>query len=106
MVFSPNDSPLAGREGTHLTGSKIGDRLKAEAATSVSLRVRCTQNMEWLPRLLLRQTLPRRRLPRSLCAGFHCCECNFYLGVHRCCQRATVARALRCRPVGNCSSAC
>ena len=39
MVFSPNDSPLAGREGTHLTGSKIGERLHAEAATSVSLRV-------------------------------------------------------------------
>lgn len=39
MVFSPNDSPLAGREGTHLTGSKIGERLANEAATSVSLRV-------------------------------------------------------------------
>lgn len=39
MVFSPNDSPLAGREGAHLTGSKIGERLAAEAATSVSLRV-------------------------------------------------------------------
>ncbi|CAL8470047.1 g9589 [Coccomyxa elongata] len=39
MVFSPNDSPLAGREGTQLTGSKIGERLAAEAATSVSLRV-------------------------------------------------------------------
>ena len=39
MVFSPNDSPLAGREGSHLTGSKIGERLANEAATSVSLRV-------------------------------------------------------------------
>ena len=39
MVFSPNDSPLAGREGSHLTGSKIGERLHAEAETSVSLRV-------------------------------------------------------------------
>ncbi len=39
MVFSPNNSPLAGREGTQLTGSKIGERLAAEAATSVSLRV-------------------------------------------------------------------
>lgn len=39
MVFSPNDSPLAGREGSQLTGSKIGERLMAEAATSVSLRV-------------------------------------------------------------------
>lgn len=39
MIFSPNDSPLAGREGVHLTGSKIGERLYAEAETSVSLRV-------------------------------------------------------------------
>jgi len=39
MIFGPNDSPLAGREGTHLTGSKIGERLNAEAETSVSLRV-------------------------------------------------------------------
>ena len=39
MVFSPNDSPLAGREGTQMTGSKIGERLLAEASTSVSLRV-------------------------------------------------------------------
>ena len=39
MIFAPNDSPLAGRDGTHLTGSKIGERLAAEAATSVSLRV-------------------------------------------------------------------
>ncbi|KAA6417376.1 MAG: elongation factor family [Trebouxia sp. A1-2] len=39
MIFGPNDSPLAGREGAHLTGSKIGERLNAEAETSVSLRV-------------------------------------------------------------------
>lgn len=39
MIFGPNDSPLAGREGTQLTGSKIGERLNAEAETSVSLRV-------------------------------------------------------------------
>ncbi len=39
MIFGPNDSPLAGREGSHLTGSKIGERLHAEAETSVSLRV-------------------------------------------------------------------
>ena len=39
MVFSPNASPLAGREGQHLTSSKIGDRLAAEAETSVSLSV-------------------------------------------------------------------
>jgi len=39
MVFSPNTSPLAGREGTQLTGSKIGHRLAAEAEVNVSLRV-------------------------------------------------------------------
>lgn len=39
MVFSPNTSPLAGREGTQLTGTKIGERLAAEAETNVSLRV-------------------------------------------------------------------
>ena len=39
MVFVPNDSPLAGQEGSQLTGTKIGERLAEEAATSVSLRV-------------------------------------------------------------------
>ncbi|KAL4439803.1 hypothetical protein ABPG75_002804 [Micractinium tetrahymenae] len=39
MVFSPNTSPLAGREGSQLTGTKIGERLAAEAETNVSLRV-------------------------------------------------------------------
>ena len=39
MVFSPNASPLAGREGSQLTSSKIGERLAAEAETSVSLSV-------------------------------------------------------------------
>lgn len=39
MIFSPNSSPLAGREGAQLTASKIGDRLRAEAETNVSLRV-------------------------------------------------------------------
>lgn len=39
MVFSPNTSPLAGREGSALTGSRIGERLLAEAEVNVSLRV-------------------------------------------------------------------
>ena len=39
MVFTPNDSPLAGTAGVHLTGTKIGERLTQEADTSVSLRV-------------------------------------------------------------------
>ena len=28
MVFGPNTSPLAGREGSQLTGTKIGERLQ------------------------------------------------------------------------------
>ena len=39
MVFSPNDSPLAGRAGKAVTGRVIGERLMAEAETSVSLKV-------------------------------------------------------------------
>ncbi len=40
MVFAANDSPLAGRSGKAVTGRVIGERLAAEAETSVSLRVR------------------------------------------------------------------
>jgi hypothetical protein len=39
MVFGPNDSPLSGRAGKAVTGRAIGERLEAEAETSVSLRV-------------------------------------------------------------------
>lgn len=39
MMFRVNDSPLAGRDGSQLTGSKIGQRLLAEAETNVSIRV-------------------------------------------------------------------
>ncbi|MEW5299398.1 MAG: hypothetical protein WDW36_002418 [Sanguina aurantia] len=39
MVFGTNDSPLAGRSGKAVTGRAIGERLMAEAETSVSLRV-------------------------------------------------------------------
>lgn len=28
MIFGPNTSPLAGREGSQLTGTKIGERLQ------------------------------------------------------------------------------
>jgi GTP-binding protein len=40
MMFSVNDSPLAGRDGTQLTGSKIGARLLSEAESNVSINVR------------------------------------------------------------------
>lgn len=39
MVFSANDSPLAGRSGKAVTGRAIGTRLMQEAESSVSLRV-------------------------------------------------------------------
>ncbi|PKA61054.1 Translation factor GUF1 like, chloroplastic [Apostasia shenzhenica] len=39
MTFSVNDSPLAGRDGTHLTGGKIGDRLMAETETNLAINV-------------------------------------------------------------------
>jgi GTP-binding protein len=40
MMFGVNDSPLAGKEGTQLTGSKIGSRLVSEAESNVSILVR------------------------------------------------------------------
>ena len=40
MVFAVNDSPLAGKDGTQLTGSKIGARLLSESESNVSIVVR------------------------------------------------------------------
>ncbi|WP_337996384.1 translational GTPase TypA [Oleispirillum naphthae] len=40
MTFSVNDSPLAGREGTKVTGRMIGERLKREAECNVALTVK------------------------------------------------------------------
>ncbi len=39
MVFSANDSPFAGRAGKAVTGRVIGERLTAQAESSVSLTV-------------------------------------------------------------------
>lgn len=39
MTFGVNTSPFAGREGKHVTGSKISERLFAQLETDVSLRV-------------------------------------------------------------------
>ena len=39
MTFSVNDSPLAGREGSKVTGRMIGDRLAREAEGNVAIRV-------------------------------------------------------------------
>lgn len=39
MTFGVNDSPLAGSDGIHLTGGKIGDRLLAESETNLAINV-------------------------------------------------------------------
>ncbi|XP_042057204.1 50S ribosomal subunit assembly factor BipA-like [Salvia splendens] len=39
MTFGVNDSPLAGRDGTFLTGKQIGDRLMAESERNLALNV-------------------------------------------------------------------
>ncbi|MDN6899506.1 translational GTPase TypA [Oenococcus sicerae] len=39
MTFRTNDSPFAGREGKFVTARQLGDRLKQELHTDVSLRV-------------------------------------------------------------------
>ncbi|KAL9241148.1 hypothetical protein vseg_015290 [Gypsophila vaccaria] len=39
MTFGVNDSPLAGKDGVHLTGGKIGERLMAEAETNLAINV-------------------------------------------------------------------
>uniref|UniRef100_A0A5B6ZQ40 Tr-type G domain-containing protein n=1 Tax=Davidia involucrata TaxID=16924 RepID=A0A5B6ZQ40_DAVIN len=39
MTFGVNDSPLAGRDGSHLTGGRIGDRLMAETETNLAINV-------------------------------------------------------------------
>lgn len=46
MTFRVNNSPFAGREGQHVTSTKIKDRLMRELETDVSLRVEETDNPE------------------------------------------------------------
>jgi len=42
MVFSVNTSPMAGRDGTHVTSRKLGERLAREALGNVASRVEAT----------------------------------------------------------------
>jgi GTP-binding protein len=42
MLFSVNTSPLAGRDGQHVTSFKLKDRLAREVLTNVSIRVEAT----------------------------------------------------------------
>ncbi len=44
MMFSVNSSPMAGREGQHVTSSKLKQRLAREILTNVSLRMEETQS--------------------------------------------------------------
>jgi len=39
MVFSINTSPMAGREGAHVTSRKLKDRLEREGLTNVAIRI-------------------------------------------------------------------
>jgi len=46
MTFSVNDSPLAGTEGTKVTGRAIRDRLFAEAEGNIAIKVRETSEKD------------------------------------------------------------
>ena len=49
MTFLTNNSPLAGREGQHVTARKLEERLKYELHTDVSLRVEDTDSPDaWI----------------------------------------------------------
>ena len=59
MVLGPNTSPLAGREGSQLTGTKIGDRLQARACLPA-----CTE--QWYTRCQAAGCITQCALPFSL----------------------------------------
>jgi GTP-binding protein len=42
MIFSINTSPMAGREGTHVTSRKLWERLQKEILTNVAVRLEAT----------------------------------------------------------------
>lgn len=46
MTFAVNNSPFAGREGTHVTSRKLRDRLYAELERDVALRVEDTDSAD------------------------------------------------------------
>ncbi|GHF11190.1 GTP-binding protein [Kordiimonas sediminis] len=46
MTFSVNDSPLAGREGKHVTSRVIRDRLLREAEGNVAIKITETENKD------------------------------------------------------------
>jgi len=46
MTFAVNNSPLAGREGKHVTSRVIGDRLEREAEGNVAIKITETENKD------------------------------------------------------------
>jgi GTP-binding protein len=46
MTFSINTSPMAGREGAHVTSRKLKDRLEREILTNVAIRLEATDSAE------------------------------------------------------------
>jgi GTP-binding protein len=48
MVFSTNTSPLAGKEGTHVTSNKLRERLIKETLTNVAIRLEETPGSDAL----------------------------------------------------------
>ena len=46
LVFSINNSPMSGREGTHVTSRKLKDRLAKELLTNVAIRVEETDTAD------------------------------------------------------------
>jgi GTP-binding protein len=57
MIFSVNNSPLSGKEGSYLTSRDLRDRLQKELLTNVSIRVEDTDTPESF-RVLGRGELP------------------------------------------------
>ena len=101
MIFGPNDSPLAGRQGTQLTGSKIGERFNAEAETSVSLRVLPVDGGGESFEVQARGEL-QLGLLIGLCTQFSyacwlsCCCCHLHLRIERCLQLLLHLRIVCC----------
>ncbi len=46
MVFTINTSPMSGREGAHVTSSKLKERLAREILTNVALRIEATESAD------------------------------------------------------------
>jgi GTP-binding protein len=46
MIFAVNDSPLAGRDGQHVTSRKLKERLERELRTNVAIRLEPTDTPE------------------------------------------------------------